>query len=406
MNLTTLRPLLRGYAVLPAWEDIGGLPPAQGDTGDFIAAAEQATLPDLAPVILELLEGVVEAVAWTDSASPADTLGIPVVIASLADTVTTADALSGTASISGLLTDTLSPVDSFATHWATSFTDTPTAADTLGVPVFLSGLSDSASSVDVLTGALGLTGAFSDTPTSTDSLSWLWLATSMDSASPTDTLGAVTAITAGFTDTPTAADTLTGVIAVYGLLTDGLTTADALAGNLVLYGVFSDTPETGDVLFTQSQRLFVVNADTKAVSEYTFTPTLQGLGQWRNQLVISTSDGLYALDADTDAGATITWEFRSGFSHLGTDRLKRVRDVNVLARGAGDVRLILVSDRYGQKQEAKYKLTKLTADAFRDQVIKAGQGYQSVYWQVGCQGEGPAEIDELRVAVEPLSRRR
>lgn len=131
-------------------------------------------------------------------------------------------------------------------------------------------------------------------------------------------------------------------------------------------------------------------------------PTIQGLGTWRNQLVLATSTGLYALDADTDAGATINWEFRSGFSHLGTDRLKRVRDVNVLARGAGDVPLIYVLDRYGQKQEAKYKLTKLTADAFRDQVIKAGQGYQSVYWQMGCQGGVPAEIDELRVAVEPL----
>lgn len=406
MNLTTLRPLLRGYAVLPAWEDIGGLPPGQAESGDFIAASELATIPDLAPIILELLEGGVEAVAWVDSTAPSDALSVPVYISPLTDTVTTADVLIGAASISGALIDSAAPTDSLYTNIVAAFTDTATSTDTLGVPLFYAGLADSTSSADVIVGALSLTGAFSDTPTSTDSLSWLWLATSMDSASPTDTLGAVTAITAGFTDTPTTADTLTGVIAVYGLLTDGLTTADALAGNLVLYGVFSDTPETGDVLFTQSKRLFVVNADTKAVSEYTFTPTIQGLGTWRNQLVLATSTGLYALDADTDAGATINWEFRSGFSHLGTDRLKRVRDVNVLARGAGDVRLILVSDRYGQKQEAKYKLTKLTADAFRDQVIKAGQGYQSVYWQMGCQGEGPAEIDELRVAVEPLSRRR
>lgn len=406
MNLTTLRPLLRGYSALPAWEDTSCLLPASNVTSDVLGAAEVSAIPDLAPTILDALIGDVVAVALADSATPGDTLSVPVYISPLTDTLSTSDVLTGTASISGVLTDSVTLVDAINSGIFATFVDTVTTTDTLGVPLFIAGLMDSASSADVIVGALSLTGVFADSQTPTDDLSWLWLTSSIDAASPTDTFGPVSVLTVGFADTPTTTDTLTGVIAVYGLLSDSLATGDTLSSQMVLYGTLSDTPNAGDVLLTQAQRFFVVNADTKAVSEYTFTPTIQGLGTWHNQLVLATSSGLYALDADTDVGATINWEFRSGFSHLGTDRLKRVRDVNVLARGAGDVRLLLVSDRYGQKQENQYKLVKLTADAFRDQVIKAGQGHQSVYWQLGCQGEGPAEINELRVAVEPLSRRR
>jgi hypothetical protein len=31
---------------------------------------------------------------------------------------------------------------------------------------------------------------------------------------------------------------------------------------------------------------------------------------------------------------------------------------------------------------------------------------RSVYYEMGLRGTGPAEIDQLRVAIEPLSRRR
>lgn len=227
-----------------------------------------------------------------------------------------------------------------------------------------------------------------------------------DAPTAADTLLLLATEYAPKTDTATVAEALASVIAYYAPLTDTATATGTLSSAAGLSAVLADTGLVADLLLESTQTLYVVNADTGAVSTYAVAPVVAGLAQYHDVLYVAGPEGLYALDATTDAGTAITWTAETGFSNWGTDLLKRVLDVNLQARIQADTNLVLVTDRYGQKQSYRYRLPPLTRDSYRDGVVKPGKGIQSVYWQLVLQGENEAEIDQLRVRLEPLSRRR
>jgi hypothetical protein len=136
------------------------------------------------------------------------------------------------------------------------------------------------------------------------------------------------------------------------------------------------------------------------------TPVVAGLAEYRGTLYLAGPDGLYAMDSDEDETGEVVWTLRTGFSNLGSDLLKRVRDANILGRTEGNTLFKVVTARNGEKQEYDYQLPEATRDAYRDGVTKVGRGLQSVYWQFEMEGTGPAEIDQIKLAIEPLSRRR
>jgi hypothetical protein len=136
------------------------------------------------------------------------------------------------------------------------------------------------------------------------------------------------------------------------------------------------------------------------------TPVVAGLAEYRGTLYLAGPDGLYAMDATEDEDGEVVWTLRTGFSNLGNDLLKRVRDANILGRTEGNTLFKVVTARNGEKQEYAYQLPEATRDAYRDGVTKVGRGLQSVYWQFEMEGTGPAEIDQIKLAIEPLSRRR
>lgn len=372
-------------------------------SGDYIVQSIETITPtDSLEIPDQTAAALIETLTATDS------LSIPELTALITETLAANDVLSGALSITSTLSDTLTITDQLSAGLIPgAFVETFTAADVLGSTSQTATLIDTVTSTDVLSGVLSMSETVTEYLTPSDSLGVIALATVTETLTPTDVLSGNIGLGVTVTETITTSDTLTGLVALYGTVTDSLTVSDTLTGSLALLGVFTETLTAGDTLITaQSQAVWAINAETGAVSEYRFTPTVQGVGAWRNQLYLATDTGLYALDAATDDDAAIEWAFRTGFSNLGTDALKRMLDVNVLARGSGDVVLVLVADRHGQKEERRYQLVKLTADALRDQVIKAGKGIASVYWQVGGQGIGPAEIDQLRLRIEPLSRRR
>lgn len=347
------------------------------------------------------------AAPFVETLTPTGALSTPDVGAVLRDTLTISDILAGVLQVTSQFAETLIPTDTLAAGVLGLFTETLTPTDTLAALQTPGAWTDTLTPTATLSGITAIHTVFSETLTPTDLLSATPLTTFTETLTVSDVLTGVAELDSTFTESLAPTDTFTSVVALYGALTDTLTASDILSGSLTLLGVFTETLTAGDTLITaQSQAVWAINAETGAVSEYRFTPTVQGVGAWRNQLYLATDTGLYALDAATDDDAAIEWAFRTGFSNMGTDALKRILDVNVLARGAGDVLLVLVADRHGRKEERRYQLVKLTADALRDQVIKAGKGIASVYWQVGVQGIGPAEIDQLRLRIEPLSRRR
>jgi hypothetical protein len=242
-----------------------------------------------------------------------------------------------------------------------------------------------------------------------DEIGYGFIQSSDDTLVASDSIAGTVAVASPvLSDTVVISETLAGAVSIYAaVLTDIVVASDTLTGSLVLVGVVSDTVLFGDTLSDAAyQTLVVVNAETGAVSTYTMTPVVAGLAEYRGTLYLAGPDGLYAMDADEDEDGEVVWTLRTGFANLGSDLLKRVRDANILGRTEGTTLLKVVTAHGGQKQEYHYQLPATTRDAYRDGVTKVGRGLQSVYWQFALQGTGPAEIDQLKLAIEPLSRRR
>jgi hypothetical protein len=324
------------------------------------------------------------------------------------DAVVVSDTLAGRLAITGSLANTLTASDSIAAGLAGVSTDTVVVSDSSATAT-ATAIADSLYLTDVATARLAISAATVDTLIASDEIGYGSIQSTANTVVVSDSIaGTVSVASPVLLDTIVISETLAGPVAIYAaVLTDTVAVSDALIGTLALVGVLSDTVLFGDTIADAAyQTLIIVNAETGAVSTYTMTPVVAGLAEYRGTLYLAGPNGLYAMDATEDEDGEVVWALRTGFSNLGTDLLKRVRDVNVQGRTEGDTLFKVVSARGGEKQEWHYQLTEATRDAYRDGVVKVGRGITSVYWQFALQGTGPAEIDQLRVSVEPLSRRR
>lgn len=262
---------------------------------------------------------------------------------------------------------------------------------------------------DVVASRLVVSSSFSDTLLDIDEIGYGFIQSASDALAAFDSVaGTVSVSSSVMSDTVIISEMLSCPVAIYAAVpSDTVAASDTLSCALTLVGVLSDTVLFGDTLSDAAyQVIVVVNAETGATSTYTMTPVIAGLAEYRGTLYLAGPDGLYAMDSTSDEDSDVVWTLRTGFSNLGSDMLKRILDVNILGRTEGNTLLKVVTSRSGQKQEYHYQLTAATRDTYRDGVTKVGRGLQSVYWQFALQGTGPAEIDQIKLAIESLSRRR
>lgn len=326
----------------------------------------------------------------------------------LVDTPSLIDVITGRLTVSSALADEVTALDAIAAHYQATTADTVTASESLSTDL-TSALADPVAVTDQITGLLAASSALSDAVTVADLIGYGFVGDAADTVTAADSIaGQVDVYAPILADTVTVAEVLAGPTAVYApVLADTVGATDAITGVLALVGVLSDTVLAGDALADAAYQVIIVtNVETGAVSTYTMTPTIAGLAEYRGTLYLAGPDGLYAMDAVDDLGDAVAWELRTGFSTLGTDKIKRIQDLNILARTDGETALHVVSSRQGEKQTWSYPQTPLTRGAFRDGIVKVGKGIQSVYYEFGLTGTGPAEIDQLHVTIEPLSRRR
>lgn len=325
---------------------------------------------------------------------------------SIAERFAATDSLASLSSLTSVTKDSVDANELLASIVFGQVTDALEAAETVGFITTPASLEDSVASNDLLTGLLQVTTAATDRLTVTDELDGQRTFSSTDAVVVSDELSSSARIYGGLVDQVVFSDTTSASFTIYADLSDSGVVGDTVSDSLSLVGVLSDAAIAGDSLYESSQTVLVVNADTGAVSSYIFTPTVVGMADYQGVLYLVGPDGLYALDAVQDDDGDVVWSFRTGFTNLGTDKLKRVNDANFQARTEGDTTFQVVSDRYGNKQEWNYRLPPLTRNSYRDGIVKVGKGINSVYWQFAARGVGPAEIDQLRLTVEPLSRRR
>ena len=307
----------------------------------------------------------------------------------LYETLVISDALGTTHEVLVPLVDALAISDAVGVAWEIS-----AAADTLEI-------SDSSGAI------LTLHAAAADTLSIADSAGSMQLADAADTLALADGLGATHYWPIVAADTLALADSSTTILFVSAA--DSLSISDSATAVLTLHAAAADTLSISDSASdsaTSLQRIAVMNLDTGAVSEYVLPVKVTGIAQRDGVLYLATADGIYALDAPTDDGADIVWRWRSGLTHLGTDLLKRVIDINALGRTQGAVIAEVVTTRAGTKRLDAFQLPAATRDSPRDAVIKVAKGLTSVYWAFGERGTAPAERHEIRVSATPLSRRR
>lgn len=323
------------------------------------------------------------------------------------DALTYVDGLSGQLQVSRSIVETGVFHDDLDGQLWMVFSDAVVVSDALQGEDHPVALVDPVRFTDEIASVSAITGSLADVAVFGDALGWLWIAESTETVIVADVLAGAVAMSSALADTATWGDALAGGLTVYApALADAGTFSDALTSQLQLVGILADTVLFGDALADAAHVVHVVNAETGAVSTYTFTPTIRSMAEYQGVLYLAGPDGLYALDATQDDGEDIVWTLRTGFSDLGVDKLKRVVDINVQARTQGDLTLQTVHNRTGDKVQRAYRLPPLTRNSHRDGVIHPGMGPVSVYWQFALQGVGPAEIHQMRLSVEPLSRRR
>ena len=154
------------------------------------------------------------------------------------------------------------------------------------------------------------------------------------------------------------------------------------------------------------QVIAVTNIETGAVSTYVLPHEVTCVAEFRGKLYFAGPNGLYALDAEADDAEGIPWRVRTGFNNMGSHYFKRIQDVDVLAKAESPVALRVVADRVGKKETVAYTQVPLRRDAYRDGVVRVGKGIHSIYYQIAVSGLSEAEIDQLRITVAQLSRRR
>lgn len=316
-----------------------------------------------------------------------------------------AETFSSDLDLKGTLADTLDIADQLGVILGGDLAETQ--ATTLALTAAIStSIRLSAPSTSPVVGTLELFTELAESQAQSDSLITALVYPLEDGQTSDAVISGVLTVAGGMVDSHSLTDTLSGIVAVYTVLADSGVFTDSNDPQLTLIGLLADTAIGGDSFATDSQVVYAINADTGAVSEYVFTPVIHGAAFLDGTLFIATDAGLFALDNTTDNGAPIEWEARTGFTNLGSDLLKRILDLNVLGQATGDVGVNLVHNRDGEKVERRYERVRLTRTAARDGLVKTGRGPISVYWQAGVEGVGPAEISELRLRVEPTSRRR
>ena len=356
--------------------------------------------------VTDAVTGVVTDAPLRDFIGVKDWAGVG--IPSPHDYVQVTDTATGVLTLLGPLEDNIGVREYAEAVSIAALLDTVGVSEVWSTTRIASSLHDRIQVSDELTALLSLKAASTDQVGIQDTITATSLVGLSDFVGVTDVLiGQLFIQTAPFVDRIGVSDAIDATITVYAVLSDTVGVQDTLTGQLHLVGVLSDTVAVTDwVAPVEATTVHVVNAETGAVSTYTFTPRVKGMGQFQGTLFLAAVDGLYVVDAGQDEDGDIVWTLQTGFSNLGTDHLKQIYDVNCQMRTEGDTIMHVISDRRGEKESWRYRLTQDTRDSYRDSVIKPGKGIKSVYYALDLQGVGPAEIDQLRVLVRPLPRRR
>lgn len=190
---------------------------------------------------------------------------------------------------------------------------------------------------------------------------------------------------------------------ITALLDDGVALDESLETSLVFLETLGE-----DVLFFGSIRLgddeyvgWVLNEG--AASEYRNFP-FNGFAAFDGKYYGTTSDGLYLLEGEDDAGDPIEASIKTTLMDFGTGVLKRIPDVYVAFVGSDKLMLkVVTTGQRGEQVETIYTSDVPAGTALHNGRIRIGQGLKSRYWQFELSNVDGAEFEIDEMAWRPMT---
>ena len=153
----------------------------------------------------------------------------------------------------------------------------------------------------------------------------------------------------------------------------GMTAAQALSA--IYNGVIADGIEisAGYVSPGGNFTAWAMNTRTAAVTEYS-NFEFNSYAQLGTKYVAARADGLYELTGDTDAGASIIADLKSGFAQWSSTHLGRIKAAYIATRGGGNYVLKITT---GEGDEVVYSVA---TQGMRSAKIHMGKGLRTRYF--------------------------
>ena len=150
---------------------------------------------------------------------------------------------------------------------------------------------------------------------------------------------------------------------------------------------------------------WVVNTESGSLATYD-NWNFQSMAYYDGVLYAVSPDGLFALDADDDAGRQIPAEWQTGFEDFGIEEKKRMSDIYVGYTG-GNLECDIETYETDNSQVYTYTLEERDATAPRNNRIRVGKGLVSRRWRFTFRNVNGADFQVHDMGAEvAMSRRR
>lgn len=147
-----------------------------------------------------------------------------------------------------------------------------------------------------------------------------------------------------------------------------------------------------------------MNTGTLAVTQYV-NFNYNSYTKFNGQYIALNKTGIYELGGNDDDGTNIIASFKTGTIDTYGEHINRLRDAYVSFRSDGDILLKTVGDEINERT---YAINNSTANTIHERRIKFQRGIKDRYFSFELSNDSGSsmDVDKLKVAMEPIKKRR
>jgi hypothetical protein len=147
-----------------------------------------------------------------------------------------------------------------------------------------------------------------------------------------------------------------------------------------------------------------MNTKTLAVTQYV-NFNFNSYTKFNDKYIALNKTGIYELGGDDDNGENIVASVKTGTIDTYGENINRLRDSYVTFRSDGDILLKTIGD---ETNERTYTINNSTVNSIHERRIKFQRGIRDRYFsfELSNVSGSSMDVDKLRVAMEPIRKRR